>query len=85
MRNRVRWEIENKGRGREREQEKVYFLSTDLNTKEIPPWATGRQLLRQQISASCLVDGFPLGIITCDYFQTAAFIPLSRGTAFYSR
>lgn len=46
MRNRVRWEIEDKGREREREQEKVYFLSTDLNTKGIPPWATGKDSYR---------------------------------------
>lgn len=52
------------------------FLSSDLNTKEIP--------LGRLISASCLVAGCPLGIITCDYFQAATFIPQSTAPAFSS-
>lgn len=66
------------------ERGKIHFRAQSKYQRDLTLGYWGRQLLRQQISASCLVDGFPLGIITCDHFQAATFIPLSRGPAFCS-
>lgn len=70
-------------RKRQRQTERDFFEHQSKYQREPTLGYWERQLLRQQISASCLVDGLPSGIITCDYFQAATFIPLSRGPAFY--
>lgn len=59
--------------------ERMDFLSSNLNTRDSSLSYSGRQ----QISASCLEAGFPLGTITCNYFQAATFIPWSRVTSFH--
>ena len=64
------------GRVRERESREESVLSSNLNTKEIPPRAPWEDLTEATAGGGGGSwppgAGFPLGIVACGYFQAAA-------------